>query len=161
MFVRASLCAPRLCVYASLSGYLYVCMRVCLSVCQCVSRAFERAYVCMCGRESESECVCVHCACMYICVLRWSITTVCSVSARLLLTLTYVTHCIVGCPGPCPFLTHSFLSSFFVSRFGLAVRRYGLVSGRTSVRYRFGSPFSSKRFVVCGHCLVTLFIISY
>ena len=29
-----------------------------------------------------------------------------------------------------------------VSRFGLAVR---LVSGRTSVRYRFGSPFSSKR----------------
>ena len=32
-----------------------------------------------------------------------------------------------------------------VSRFGLAVRRYRLVSGRTSVRYRFGSPFSSKR----------------
>ena len=30
-----------------------------------------------------------------------------------------------------------------------------LVSGRTSVRYRFGSPFSSK-VVVCGHCLVTL-----
>ena len=29
-----------------------------------------------------------------------------------------------------------------VSRFGLAVR---LVSGRTSVRYRFGSPFSLKR----------------
>ena len=41
------------------------------------------------------------------------------------------------------------------SRFGLAVRRYGLVSGRTSVRYRFGSPFSSK-VVVCGHGLVTL-----
>ena len=39
------------------------------------------------------------------------------------------------------------------SRFGLAVR---LVSGRTSVRYRFGSPFSSKKVVVCGHCLVTL-----
>ena len=36
-------------------------------------------------------------------------------------------------------------SSQFVSRFGLAVRRYRLVSGRTSVRYRFGSPFSSKR----------------
>ena len=33
----------------------------------------------------------------------------------------------------------------FVSRFGLAVRCYRLVSGRTSVRYRFGSPFSSKR----------------
>ena len=31
-----------------------------------------------------------------------------------------------------------------VSRFGLAVRRR-LVSGRTSVRYHFGSPFSSKR----------------
>ena len=31
---------------------------------------------------------------------------------------------------------------FFVNRFGLAVR---LVSGRTSVRYRFGSSFSSKR----------------
>ena len=30
-----------------------------------------------------------------------------------------------------------------------------LVSGRTSVRYRFGSPFSSK-VVVCGHVLVTL-----
>jgi len=30
-----------------------------------------------------------------------------------------------------------------------------LVSGRTSVRYRFGSPFSSK-IVVCGQCLVTL-----
>ena len=29
-----------------------------------------------------------------------------------------------------------------VSRFGLTVR---LVSGRTSVRYRFGSPFSSER----------------
>ena len=33
-------------------------------------------------------------------------------------------------------------SSAAVSRFGLAVR---LVSGRTSVRSRFGSPFSSKR----------------
>ena len=42
----------------------------------------------------------------------------------------------------------------FVSRFGLAVRRQAMVSGRTSVRYRFGSPFSSK-VVVCGHCLVT------
>ena len=31
----------------------------------------------------------------------------------------------------------------------------GLVSGGTSVRIRFGSPFSSK-VVVCGHCLVTL-----
>ena len=30
-----------------------------------------------------------------------------------------------------------------------------LVSGRTSVRYRFGSPFSSK-VVVCGHGHVTL-----
>ena len=36
-----------------------------------------------------------------------------------------------------------------------------LVSGRTSVRYRFGSPFSSKNVVVCGHCLVTLSITSY
>ena len=38
----------------------------------------------------------------------------------------------------------------FVSRFGLAVRQAEaegkrLVSGRTSVRYRFGSPFSSER----------------
>ena len=40
------------------------------------------------------------------------------------------------------------------SRFGLAVR---LVSGRTSVRYRFGSHFSSK-VVVCGHGLVNLFL---
>ena len=32
-----------------------------------------------------------------------------------------------------------------VSRFGLVVRRYRLVSGRASVRYRVGSPFSSKR----------------
>ena len=39
-----------------------------------------------------------------------------------------------------------------VSRFGLAVR---LVSRGTSVRIRFGSPFSLK-VVVCGHCLVTL-----
>ena len=39
-----------------------------------------------------------------------------------------------------------------VSRFGLAVR---LVSRRTSVRIRFGSPFSSV-VVVCGNCLVTL-----
>ena len=30
-----------------------------------------------------------------------------------------------------------------------------LVSGKTSVRYRFGFPFVSK-VVVCGHCLVTL-----
>ena len=36
-----------------------------------------------------------------------------------------------------------------VSRFGLAV------SWGTSVRIRFGSPFSSK-VVVCGHCLMTL-----
>ena len=32
-----------------------------------------------------------------------------------------------------------------------------LVSGRTSVRYRFGSPFSSK-VVVCGQGLVSLFL---
>ena len=38
------------------------------------------------------------------------------------------------------------------SRFVLKVR---LVSRGTSVRIRFGSPFSSK-VVVCGHCLVTL-----
>ena len=41
-----------------------------------------------------------------------------------------------------------------VSRFGLAVR---LVSRGTSVRIRFGSPFSSK-VVVCGHCLMTKFL---
>ena len=41
-------------------------------------------------------------------------------------------------------------SSGAVCRFGLAVR---LVSRGTSVRIRFGSPFSSK-VVVCGHCLV-------
>ena len=45
------------------------------------------------------------------------------------------------------------------SRFGLAVRlilvSVRLVNGRTSVRYRFGSPFSSK-VVVCGHGFVTL-----
>ena len=28
--------------------------------------------------------------------------------------------------------------------------------GGTSVRFRFGSPFSSKGVVVCGHCLVAL-----
>ena len=37
-------------------------------------------------------------------------------------------------------------------RFGLAVRR----SRRAAARFRFGSPFSSKTAVVCGHCLVTL-----
>ena len=44
-----------------------------------------------------------------------------------------------------------------VSWFGLAVLRYilRLVSRVTSVRIRFGSPFSSK-VVVCGQCLVTL-----
>ena len=31
----------------------------------------------------------------------------------------------------------------------------------TSVRYRFGSPLSSEKVVVCGHCLVTLSITSY
>ena len=40
------------------------------------------------------------------------------------------------------------------SRFGLAVRRWA-GKRKDSVRYRFGSPFSSK-VVVCGHCLVTL-----
>ena len=40
----------------------------------------------------------------------------------------------------------------YVSRFGLAVM---LVSASTSVRFHFGSSLSSK-FVVCGHCLVTL-----
>ena len=44
------------------------------------------------------------------------------------------------------------LNNVGVNRFGLAVR---LVSRGTSVRIRFGSPFSSKA-VVCGHCLVTL-----
>ena len=44
-----------------------------------------------------------------------------------------------------------------VSRFGLAVRRFRPVSRKTSVRIRFGSPFSSE-VVVCGHCLVTLSI---
>jgi len=34
-----------------------------------------------------------------------------------------------------------------------------LVSRRTSVRFHFGSPFSSK-FVICGHCLVTLPLIA-
>ena len=34
-------------------------------------------------------------------------------------------------------------------------KRVRLVSGGTSVRIRFGSPFSSKG-VVCGHCLVAL-----
>ena len=37
-------------------------------------------------------------------------------------------------------------------RFGLAVRR----SRRAAARFRFGSPFSSKTAVVCGHFLVTL-----
>ena len=36
------------------------------------------------------------------------------------------------------------ISTRTVSRFGLAVG-VRLVSGRTSVRYRFGSPFSSER----------------
>jgi len=61
-----------------------------------------------------------------------------------------------------------------VSRFGLVVS-VRLVSGWTSVRYRFGSLFSSKKekrkkkrrkkkkekVVVCGHCLVTLSITFY
>ena len=46
--------------------------------------------------------------------------------------------------------------SLRVSRFGLTVS-LRLVSRRTSVRFRLGSPFSSKRlWFVCGHCLVTL-----
>ena len=48
--------------------------------------------------------------------------------------------------------------AYNMSRFGLAVRRYRLVSRGTSVRIRFGSPFSSK-VVVCGHCLVTLSLV--
>ena len=38
-----------------------------------------------------------------------------------------------------------------MSRFGVR-----LVSRRTSVRYRFGFPFSSKGLWLYGHCLVTL-----
>ena len=45
-------------------------------------------------------------------------------------------------------------TSRLVSRFGLAVS-VRLVSRGTSVRIRFGSPFTSK-VVVCGHSLVTL-----
>ena len=37
----------------------------------------------------------------------------------------------------------------------VSAQRVRLVSRGTSVRIRFGSPFSSK-FVVCGHCLATL-----
>ena len=33
---------------------------------------------------------------------------------------------------------------------------FRMVSRGTSVRYRFGSPFFSKKVVVCGHCPVTL-----
>ena len=43
----------------------------------------------------------------------------------------------------------------FVKRSDLAVRRYRLVSRETSVRIRFGSPFSSK-VAVCGRHPVTL-----
>ena len=43
-----------------------------------------------------------------------------------------------------------------LSRLGLAVRRLaGIVSRRTSVRFCFGCPLSSK-VVLCGHCLVIL-----
>ena len=35
-----------------------------------------------------------------------------------------------------------------------------MVSGRTSVRYRFGSPFSSKKVVICENRLVTLAVIT-
>ena len=56
---------------------------------------------------------------------------------------------------------HPWLISKLSSQSQFPMSRFGLVSGRTSVRYRFGSPFSSKRGVVCGHCLVTLSIISY
>ena len=38
-----------------------------------------------------------------------------------------------------------YYSYHYVSWFGLAIRRYRLVSGRTSVRFRFGFPLSSKR----------------
>ena len=40
-----------------------------------------------------------------------------------------------------------------MSRFGLAVG-VRLVSRWTSVRIRFGSPFSASKVVVCGHCLI-------
>ncbi len=46
-------------------------------------------------------------------------------------------------------IKHQLIRPLLESRFGLAV------SGRTWVRYRFGSPFSSK-VVVFGNCLVTL-----
>ena len=57
------------------------------------------------------------------------------------------THSVV-LPLPAP--SAAFIApapDYEVSRFGLAVSR------GTSVRIRFGSPFSSK-VVVCGHCLV-------
>ena len=49
-------------------------------------------------------------------------------------------------------LYKSYQQQASVSQFGLVVK---LVSSRTSVRFHFGFPFSSK-VVVCGHCLVTL-----
>ena len=39
-------------------------------------------------------------------------------------------------------------------------RHWRKVPERSSVRHRFGSPFSSKKVVVCGHCLVTLSLTS-
>ena len=73
----------------------------------------------------------------------WSVTrcpgTVCSVTPSTLPPGWSPTACVSSST------SLSVCLSVFVSRFGLAVKRLRLVSGRTSVRYRFGSPFSSKR----------------
>ena len=104
MHVRAcvSVCArASVCMRLCLSVCMYVCVSVCLYASVCAARSSVR--MCVCEGERVRVSTCVYIACMYIGVLRWSITTVCSVSARLLLTLTYVTHCIVGVQGHAPF----------------------------------------------------------
>ena len=52
-----------------------------------------------------------------------------------------------GGGGGVPFISSSQAPPSPVSRFGLAVRRCGLVSRRALARIRFGSPFTSKRVV--------------
>ena len=130
------------------------CVCVCVCVCACVC-------VCVCVRA---------CACVRTCVHGWQVTTAHTTAAtgppsfshpssrkgqRLELLVSLVVIADVSLflisHQQDRALRYSWLTYFkAVSRFGLAVRDRG-----TSVRIRFGSPFSSK-VVVCGYFLVTL-----
>ena len=152
-----------------------LCLSFCLSVCLCLSLS---VCVCLCVAVSVCLSVCLSVwlsVCLSLSVGRLLIGVELSTGWLLPLTATtkrrhgrhssgflsrilfetfWLAHAARVIGSQKPFICLSDISDLLWT--GLAKRWcIRLVSRGTSVRIRFGSPFSSK-VVVCGHCLVTL-----